>query len=300
MRIGRSELVYPLSLVVALVLATGCAAAIRNGADARPQLVQTDSVTSRALGRRVAYNVVLPENYDPSHSYPVLWLLHGYGGGKDDWLRLGSLVEQVRPYSFIVVLPSVENSWYVNSPVKAGAAYETFMTVDLYEDVRRRFNVDTTRQAIAGLSMGGYGAVILGLRHPARYRFVGGLSAALSILSEIGKADSVMWHVGGKSMLVAFGPDLAQAGREYDPLRAVSRVPPGELPYFFLANGEKDGFVSFLPANREFADSLRAHGARYEYHELPGGHTWPFWKMELAPMLESARKVLEPDSVARH
>ncbi len=276
----------------------GCSGAMRTPRQAAPT-VQTDSVTAPSLGRRVAFNVVLPAGYDGSKRYPVLWLLHGYGGNKDDWLRLTDLVEQVRRYPFIVVLPSAENSWYVNSATKPDAAYETFMTVDLYAEVLRRFSVDTTRQAIAGLSMGGYGAVMLGLRHPIRYRFVGGLSSALSILDPLGKNDSVMWNVGGKSMLVAFGPDLAAAAAEYDPLRVVVRDGADKRPYFFLAAGESDGFRSFLPASRAFADSLRSRGVPYEYHELPGGHTWSFWKMELAPMLESAWRVLGTESPAR-
>lgn len=283
----------------ALVLgALGCSSAPHGTRVALPS-VETDSVTAASLGRRVAYNVVLPAGYDASRKYPILWLLHGYGGNKDDWLHLSDLVDQVQRYPFIVVLPSAENSWYVNAPSKQGAAYETFMTVDLYNDVVRRFSVDTLRQGIAGLSMGGYGAVTLGLRHPQRYRFVGGLSAALSILDELGKGDAVLWNVGGKSMLVAFGPDLAAAATDYDPLHIVGRVSPQTLPYFFLAIGEKDDFRSFLPASRAFVDSLRVRGVRYEYHELPGGHTWPFWKMELRPMLESAWKVLYPDSLSR-
>lgn len=281
---------------VLVLWALGCSSALHGARVASPS-VETDGVAAPSLGRRVAYNVVIPEGYDASKKYPILWLLHGYGGNKDDWLRLSDLVEQVQRYPFIVVLPSAENSWYVNSASKPGAAYETFMTVDLYDDVVHRYSVDTTRQAIAGLSMGGYGAVTLGLRHPGRYRFVGGLSAALSILDELGKDDSVMWKVGGKSMLVAFGTDLAAAATDYDPLRVVDRVPAATLPYFFLAVGEKDDFRSFLPASRAFADSLRVRGVHYEYHELPGGHTWPFWKMELRPMLESAWKVLHADSL---
>ena len=278
--------------------AIGCSSAMQASHQAAPS-VQTDSVTAPSLGRRVAYNVVLPAGYDASRRYPVLWLLHGYGGNKDDWLRLTDLVEQVTRYPFIVVLPSAENSWYVNSPTKSDAAYETFMTVDLYNDVIRRFGVDTTRQAIAGLSMGGYGAVMLGLRHPYRYRFVGGLSSALSILDPIGKGDTVMWNVGGKSMIVAFGADLAAAAVQYDPLRVVAAPQAGGRQYFFLAAGENDGFRSFLPASRAFADSLRLRGIPYEYHELPGGHTWSFWKMELAPMLASAWRVLGMDTQHR-
>jgi putative tributyrin esterase len=260
--------------------------------------VETDSVSAASLHQRVAYNVVLPYGYTPDRHYPILWLLHGYSGGKDDWLRRTDLRKEIEQYPFIVVLPDAKNSWYVNAPSDASAAYETFITVDLYNDVIRRFSVDTLRQAIAGLSMGGYGAVMLGLRHPHRYRFVGGLSAALSVASTMGQADSVLWKGTGKSITKAFGTGGILSETQYDPLRIFRNTQPDSLPYVFLAIGTHDDYPSFLPSNRAFTDSLRAYGARYEYHEIPGRHSWVVWSEELEPMLNSAWRVLNPDAGA--
>lgn len=256
--------------------------------------VETDSVTAKSLGRRVAYNVVLPAGYDASVTrYPILWLLHGYGGGKDDWLRRTDLLRQVERYPFIVVLPAAENSWYVNAPSDSTAAYEDFVTIDLYNAVVQRFAVDTLRQAIAGLSMGGYGAVMLGLRHPQRYEFVGGLSAALSVASVLGQTDSVLWNGTGRSIVKAFGANRFSSASEYDPSRIFRRTRADSLPYIFLAIGTHDGYPSFVPSNRAFTDSLRTYGARYEYHEVPGTHSWTFWQSELRPMLERAWQILD-------
>ena len=260
--------------------------------------VETDTVNAASLGRRVAYNVVLPSGYDASQRYPVLWLLHGYSGGKDDWLRRTDLVKDIQRYPFIVVLPSAENSWYVNAPSAPDAAYETFITVDLYNDLIRRFSVDTTRQAIAGLSMGGYGAVMLGLRHTHRYRFAGGLSAALSVASVMGQSDTVLWKGTGKSILKAFGSGGVASVAEYDPLRIFRRTMADSLPYVFLAVGTHDDYPSFLPSNRAFTDSLREYGGRYEYHEIPGRHSWILWGAELEPMLNAAWRELHADAGA--
>lgn len=283
------------TVIATLALAAaGCATATgytRNAA-VRAVRTETDTIVSRSLGRRVSYNVVLPAGYGSGARYPILWLLHGYGGGKDDWLRLTNLTHEVGRYPFVVVLPSAKNSWYVNAPLEKNAAYESFITADLYDAVVRRFDVDTLRQAIAGLSMGGYGAVMLGLRHPRRYRFVGGLSAALSVVSTMGKSDSVMWSTTGPSIIRAFGPADSDTKREYDPLRIFRNTPADSLPYMYLAIGTRDGFPSFLPTNRAFTDSLRAYGARYEYHEVPGTHSWKLWGFELDPMLRSAWNVL--------
>jgi putative tributyrin esterase len=260
--------------------------------------VETDSVNAASLGKRVAYNVVLPSGYASGKHYPVLWLLHGYSGGKDDWLRRTDLLKEIRRYPFIVVLPGAENSWYVNAPSDPSAAYETFITVDLYNDVIRRFSVDTLRQAIAGLSMGGYGAVMLGMRYPHRYRFVGGLSAALSVASTMGQSDSVLWKGTGKSITKAFGTGGIESEAQYDPLRIFRNTRADSLPYVFLAIGTHDDYPSFVPSNRAFTDSLRAYGARYEYHEVPGRHSWVLWGAELEPMLRSAWRVLNPDAGA--
>ena len=283
------------AVTAALALAAaGCATA---AGSARNPIVgavrtETDTIASQSLGRRVSYNVVLPAGYGSGARYPILWLLHGYGGGEDDWLHLTNLMQEVGRYPFVVVLPAAENSWYVNAPFEKNAAYERFMTTDLYSDVVRRFDVDTSRQAIAGLSMGGYGAVMLGLRHPRRYRFVGGLSAALSVVSTMGQSDSVMWGTTGPSIVRAFGSADSDTKRGYDPLRIFRHTPADSLPYMFLAIGTHDGFPSFLPTNRAFTDSLRAYGARYEYHEVPGTHSWKLWGSELDPMLKSAWDVL--------
>jgi putative tributyrin esterase len=170
--------------------------------------------------------------------------------------------------------------------------------VDLYNDVIRRFSVDTLRQAIAGLSMGGYGAVMLGMRYPHRYRFVGGLSAALSVASTMGQSDSVLWKGTGKSITKAFGTGGIESEAQYDPLRIFRNTRADSLPYVFLAIGTHDDYPSFVPSNRAFTDSLRAYGARYEYHEVPGRHSWVLWGAELEPMLRSAWRVLNPDAGA--
>jgi S-formylglutathione hydrolase FrmB len=256
--------------------------------------VRADSVTAPSLHRRVRYHVVLPVGYDTAQRYPVLWLLHGYGGNDEDWLRYTRLTRYVERYPIIVVLPSAENSWYVNAAGDSSARYEDFITRDLYDEVRRRFAVDTLRQAIAGLSMGGYGAAMLGLRYPERFRFIGALSAALTMPTEVDHPDPN----GGfalPSLVRAFGREPNGARAAHDPLRLYRRIPPQRLPYIYLAIGTSDQFTTFLPRSRAFADSLRAYGAQYEYHERPGGHSWQFWDGELPPLL--ARTWLELTAV---
>jgi S-formylglutathione hydrolase FrmB len=243
--------------------------------------VQTDTITPSSLRRPVEYQVVLPAGYDSTRRYPVLWLLHGYGGDDHDWMRLTALRRYVERYPIIVVLPDGENSWYVNAPSDPSAQYEDFISRDLHADVAHRYAVDTLRQAIAGLSMGGYGAIVLGLRNPERYRFVAGFSSALSAPSRF---DPVLEGMR-PSLDRAFGPRGGEHWSAYDAFLLFRNTPAASLPYIYLAIGTSDGFPTFLPLNRALADSLRTYGARYEYRERPGGHDWRFWDTELPPML---------------
>lgn len=250
--------------------------------------IEIDSIDARTLGRRVRYHVALPSGYDAAdrtRRYPVLWLLHGLDGNDANWSERTALARDLAPYAMIVVMPDAANSWYTNAPGDTTARYDDFVTRELPAAMARRYAIDTLRQGIAGLSMGGYGAIVLALRHPGQYRFAGGLSAALSVPAT---RDSVLERVGGASLAHAFGPAGGAARAAYDPFRIFRNTPPGALPYVFLAIGNHDGFRTFLPANRALTDSLRAYGGRYEYHELPGTHSWRFWDAELGPMLARA------------
>lgn len=254
--------------------------------------VIVDSVAARSFaGKYMRYHVLLPVHYDHTRSYPVLWLLHGYSGNDANWVDLTQLVRNAAPYPMIVVLPAVGDSWYVNAAHDTAQRAEDYMIRELPSVIEQRFAIDTTRQAIAGLSMGGYGALMLALRHPDRYTVAGGLSAAISVPATF---DSVTRRVAAASLVHAFGA-LVTPDSAYDVFALVhadaaarsTRATPPRLSYFFVAIGENDAFPTFLPANRAFTDSLRAHRIPYEYHEVPGGHSWKLWGAELPPLLQA-------------
>lgn len=252
-------------------------------ADAQSTVI-ADSLSTPSLGQPLRYEVLLPDSYDSTQSYPVLWLLHGLGGNETTWLTRTQLTRHIHPYPMIVVLPDARRSWYVNAGEDPTARYEDAIIEDLYHVITARYAVDTTRQAIVGNSMGGYGAAMLGLRHPERFRFIGALSAALRAPAHIEDIDpSAGFAV--PSLQQAFGRMPGDQRAEHDPFVLYRRVPADRLPYLYLAIGTADRFTTFLPRSREFADSLRIYGARYEYHERPGGHTGIFWDTELPPLL---------------
>lgn len=279
---------HVIATLIASTAFAACATPRTAPAPAASARIEIDSIDARTLGRRVRYHVALPVGYDASdrtRRYPVLWLLHGLDGNDANWSEKTGLARDLAPYAMIVVMPDAANSWYTNAPGDSTARYDDFVTRELPAAMARRYPIDTLRQGIAGLSMGGYGAIVLALRHPGEYRFAGGLSAALSVPAT---RDSVLERVGGASLARAFGPPGSTTRAEYDAFRIFRNTAPAALPYVFLAIGNHDGFKTFLTANRALTDSLRLYGGRYEYHELPGQHSWRFWDAELVPMLARA------------
>lgn len=252
-----------------------------------------DSSYAPSLGRSMKSVVFLPAAYDSSRQYPVLYLLHGLTGRYTDWSIRTGLWTYAGACSLIIVMPDAENSWYVNALTDSGGRFEDYVVYDLPAAIARSYRIDTTRAAIAGLSMGGYGALMLGLRHPDRYVFAGGLSSAVTIPGEIpaGPKRSAT-PVVHESLARVFGADSSAFYADHDLFDLYRRTPPERLPYLYFAAGIQDGYKQFLPAHRELTDSLRGRGIAYEYHELPGRHSWVFWDREIQPLLKRLIEVL--------
>lgn len=245
---------------------------------------RADSLYSPSVGQTMRFVAVLPDGYDSTGSYPVLWLLHGYGGNDSSWLNSTQLIHYLQPYDLVVVLPDAQLSWYVNALRDPAARFEDYFIRDLTETVGAHYAVDLARQAIAGLSMGGYGAVMLGLRHTDRFRFIGALSAVLTVPRDVERFDSA----GGfatPSLRLAFGDGPSKFRDRHDPFLLFRQTPPDALPFIYMAIGTADEFRTLLPRNREFADSLRAYGAMYSYTEQPAHHSWVFWNHVLPDLL---------------
>ena len=140
------------------------------------------SFFSPTLERDLKYSIYLPAKYEKdSRRYSTIYLLHGHSGNEVSWLRKGHVDQtldiminsgEIPP--FVVVMPDAKNSWYVDSPV--GEKYETAIIKDLIGFVEGHYKVRNTHgdRFVAGLSMGGYGALKLAFKHPDMF-----LSAAV-------------------------------------------------------------------------------------------------------------------------
>src|SRR5262249_54353246 len=114
--------------------------------------------------------------------FPVLYQLHGASDDHRAWLYKSSLWRYVEALPLMVVLPSGENSYYVDTP---GRAFEQLIVHDLPAHVAHTFGVRDGKAAIGGLSMGGYGAIRLGLKHPDRYGSIFAHSSRLPSRAEL-------------------------------------------------------------------------------------------------------------------
>lgn len=254
---------------------------------------KVDSFYAANLGRMKKFSVILPVGYNTTNRYPVLYLLHGHGGSYDNWSMLTRIGDYVKAIPLIVVMPDGENSWYVNSATEPQDRFEDYIVNDLPAYIQKLYAVDTTRQAIAGLSMGGYGALMLALKHPAKYRFAGGLSSAITYPREISDSSRAEGQGLLPSLRKAFGDRTNGFRNAHDVFYLYKQTPKTTLPYLYMSIGIQDGFRRFLPAHRALTDLLRTYGAPYEYHETQGGHDWKFWDREIQPLLARLREVLK-------
>ena len=256
--------------------------------------VHADSLFAPSLHAVKRFAVVLPDGYDPARKYPVLYLLHGYSGTCWDWVDRTDLKVYLDRVPLIVILPDAANSWYVNAIGDSSRRYEDYLMSDLPRAVRKRYAVDTMRQAIAGLSMGGHGALMLAMKHPTVFRFAASFSGAF-LLPHIHDETALQPVSPGlrASLDLAFGKTPGRQWTENDVFVLFKRPSRSGLPFLYLAAGIQDGYRAFLGAHRALADSLRANALAYEYHETVGGHDWKYWDREIRRMLPRLREILK-------
>jgi len=252
-------------------------------ARAASPLVHDGSFNSAALKREMKYRIYLPHAYSASAKrYPVLYLLHGLYGDYRNWDTMTHLARYMAGREWIVVMPDAGDSWYANSVSQADDRFEDYLAKDLVDEIDRRYRTIKERgaRAIAGLSMGGYGAIKLALKYPERYVFAGSLSGAFDAARDL--ADQVAeYH---DQLIKVLGERDNPTREPNDVFALVKKADPAQVPYLYLACGSAD---RFLGINREFVSRLPAGKIAYEYHETAGGHDWTYWDQAVQPMLNT-------------
>lgn len=250
---------------------------------------------SRALAKSVNVNILLPENAqgEPNapagipdvESYKTLYLLHGLTGDYTDWIKRSNIEQYARKYGIAVVMPDGGRSWYTDTMYDAN--YFTFVAEELPQVCRGYFKCMSDKREdnlIAGLSMGGYGALKIALTYPERYFGCAYLSGALDITTDNRDIGSVMeW----KSL---FGYDLNTpaelAGSRHDVFALARKCKEAgkEFPKLYAWCGTEDFWVN---PNRDFKKLLDELEVDCDYHESEGDHSWYYWDKYIKEALAS-------------
>jgi S-formylglutathione hydrolase FrmB len=251
--------------------------------------VKTIPFESGLLGKALPYEVVLPRGYTlitSQKKYPVLYLLHGWGGRPQGWIAETKLTEYAARHQLIIVLPEGGNGWYTDSATSPADKYETYILQELIADVDNRFRTIRGRdgRGVAGYSMGGYGAVKFGLKHPDAFAFAASMSGAFDATARVDD-NSIMRAFGAADNPARPANDLFKlaGGLEGDATAG--------LPYFYLDCGTEDPWVK---ANRDLARAFSEHKIAHDYRESPGGHDWKYWDRQVQEVLQVASQRLSP------
>ena len=249
--------------------------------------VEYASLQSAALGKALKFAIQFPPSYEsePKRRYPVLYFLHGMFGNEGEFQRRGvaAAVNKLREGGaigdFVIVAPAGENSFYLNA--KNGVRYEDAIIQDLIPHIEKTYRVIGSREAraIQGISMGGWGALLLAFKHPEMFSTVTTHSAALFTelphpTGEDRRSQFMLKLIGN-----IFGaPPDEEFFKTVNPVfladaNAAAIKKSGIKVYFDC--GEQDRY-GFQESNKAFDERLTRLGIAHEFHLYPGNHGWEY------------------------
>ena len=241
---------------------------------------------SKSLFRIVPVNVIFPvDRFDAdtnrylngkNQKYKTLYLLHGLLGNYTDWVSQTRIQKWAEEKNLVVVMPSGDNAFYFNSRTPWND-YGTFIGEELVEVTRRMFPLSEKREDtfIAGLSMGGYGALRNGIVYSETFSHVAGFSSALHIFEDTSE----------EANIGLFDNIEAAAGTDMNPWVAVDEMLSEKrcILRLYMACGTKDDLMQI---NVAFRDYLQEKGIEVTWDEENYGHDWDFWDSQIKKVLD--------------
>ena len=321
---GPTVTVPPTSPAVTAAPLPGSAPAVAGGPVGR---VASETFASAALGVDKTVMVYLPAGYDdaPAKRWPVLYYLHGLGGDETNWIQYGHLdhAADAIHLAAIVVMPDGDDGFYVDSakPVDYAAcmasgaglffpqrphpetcvkhsSYESYITKDLIGWVDATYRTIATREGrgIAGVSMGGFGALQLSMRHPELFGAAAshsGIAALLYAGPEPYDAAKVKLVTDARTWGGSVGPigpwvrgilgtDLAN-WQAHDPAVLAAKLAPGRLPLYLDCGTEDDFHLEYGATYLD--DILKQRKLEHVFYLGAGHHDFDFWSVRLPESL---------------
>ena len=239
---------------------------------------------SETLGIQTEVYVILPQkniigqiggnSSAPTGPYKCLYLLHGLSDDNSMWLRRTSIERYADAYGFCVIMPHGAKSFYTD--MKYGEKYYTYISQELPRIIQEFFHVSARREDtyIAGLSMGGYGALKIGLRNGNMFSAAAGLSPVIHPDFE-GIPEGILTPIYGEDQIIP----------EEDNLLYLIEKQDGALqkPKLFIAIGTEDFLYK---DNKIFREKIQTLHYDFTYLEAPGSHCWEFWDTYIQHILK--------------
>jgi putative tributyrin esterase len=227
----------------------------------------TINFRSKALGMPVMLDVLMPQG---KGGYKTLYLLHGAGGDYASWVLNTRIADYVNNRNIAVVMPSGKNRFYINN--EYGRKFYTYITEELVSQCEKWFDISRNAEDryIAGMSMGGYGAVYAALKKPSMYNTAFAYSGLLNILERYDKPQGIdMFPVfGTRQQLIDNGYDLYTLVDEYADNEEKMHTK------YIIACGTEDPRIHM---SRQFGEALTRAGIDNVYRESPGEHNFAYW-----------------------
>ena len=236
------------------------------------QAVQVDTVMvhSKAMNKEVKVVYVVPDKATGNcgQACPVIYLLHGHGGNAKSWITIKPELPRIADEKGIIfVCPDGKNSWYWDSPLKPAYRYETFVSDELvkYTDAHYATEADRQGRAIAGLSMGGHGALWNAIRHKDVFGAAGSTSGGVDI-----RPFPQNWDMSKQLGEEAENQSVWDA---HTVINLVPSMKKGQLA-MIIDCGYGD---FFLEVNKNFHEALLKQGIDHDFLLRPGEHNSTYW-----------------------
>ncbi len=245
---------------------------------------------SKCLMRTVTINAIVPVDKEGNEKkkFKTLYLLHGIFGNYTDWINGTRLQRWAEDHDLAVIMPCGENKFYVDNE-KTLEFHSRFVGEELVEITRQLFPLSKKREDtfIGGLSMGGYGAVINGLKYHKTFGTIIGLSSAFILdMLPLSNDDEGTEYLYRRCYLESIFGDFDKVkGSDKDYCALVKKIKEnkGKFPDIYLACGSEDFLIK---ENRAYRDFLKENKVKFTYVESPGVHNWDFWDEHILKAIE--------------
>lgn len=231
-------------------------------------------LNSKELKKNTQVNIIIPNTDSAERPYKTMWLLHGLTDDHTAWLRHTRIEDYATEHNLAVVMPNVDRSWYTDSAYNVN--YFSFVSKELPELYYYYFKGMSEKREdniVAGLSMGGYGALKLALSCPDQYGSCIALSGALDITRKGLSCNLSEWRsIFGYEIKSPL--DLAGSSHDVFALSENNRREGRSFPKLYMWCGREDSLITI---NREFDKHLSGLGVAHTFEESEGDHTWKWW-----------------------